>query len=399
MHPDILTSLVTKTDSKIVLLVMDGVGGLPINGKTELEAANTPNLDRLVKENVCGLTDSIERGITAGSGPGHLGLFGYDPTEYEIGRGVLEALGVGLEMTPLDVAARGNFATRNETAITDRRAGRIPTELNQKLCAKMAEAIPEIDGVKVIIHSGMEHRFVVLFRGEGLDGRIADADPQQVGLSPKLATALAPEAEHTVEIVNAFIRKAEEVLKDEHPANTILLRGFAKYPDIPSMEQRFGLTPAAIATYPMYRGLAKLVGMTLLDTGKTVADEIETLKEHWNSFDFFFVHVKKTDSYGEDGNFEKKVSIIEEVDKAIPDLLALKPDVLVVTADHSTPAMLKSHSWHPNPFLLVNKYIRPDEVTYFSERAFVHGGLGRFLAKDGIALMLAHALKLKKFGA
>jgi len=399
MHPDILTSLVTKTDSKIVLLVMDGVGGLPINGKTELEAANTPNLDRLVKENVCGLTDSIERGITAGSGPGHLGLFGYDPTEYEIGRGVLEALGVGLEMTPLDVAARGNFATRNETAITDRRAGRIPTELNQKLCAKMAEAIPEIDGVKVIIHSGMEHRFVVLFRGEGLDGRIADADPQQVGLPPKLATALAPEAEHTAEIVNAFIRKAEEVLKDEHPANTILLRGFAKYPDIPSMEQRFGLTPAAIATYPMYRGLAKLVGMTLLDTGKTVADEIETLKEHWNSFDFFFVHVKKTDSYGEDGNFEKKVSIIEEVDKAIPDLLALKPDVLVVTADHSTPAMLKSHSWHPNPFLLVNKYIRPDEVTYFSERAFVHGGLGRFLAKDGIALMLAHALKLKKFGA
>jgi len=399
MHPDILTSLVTKTDSKIVLLVMDGVGGLPINGKTELEAANTPNLDRLVKENVCGLTDSIERGITAGSGPGHLGLFGYDPTEYEIGRGVLEALGVGLEMTPLDVAARGNFATRNETAITDRRAGRIPTELNQKLCAKMAEAIPEIDGVKVIIHSGMEHRFVVLFRGEGLDGRIADADPQQVGLPPKLATALAPEAEHTAEIVNAFIRKAEEVLKDEHPANTILLRGFAKYPDIPSMEQRFGLTPAAIATYPMYRGLAKLVGMTLLDTGKTVADEIETLKEHWNSFDFFFVHVKKTDSYGEDGNFEKKVSIIEEVDKAIPDLIALNPDVLVITADHSTPAVLKSHSWHPNPFLLVNKYIRPDEVTYFSERAFVHGGLGRFLAKDGIALMLAHALKLKKFGA
>jgi len=189
------------------------------------------------------------------------------------------------------------------------------------------------------------------------------------------------------------------VLKDEHPANTILLRGFAKYPDIPSMEQRFGLTPAAIATYPMYRGLAKLVGMTLLDTGKTVADEIETLKEHWDSYDFFFVHVKKTDSYGEDGNFDKKVSVIEEVDKAIPDLLALKPDVLVVTADHSTPAMLRSHSWHPNPFLLVNKYIRPDEVTRFSERAFVHGGLGRFPAKDGIALMLAHALKLKKFGA
>ncbi len=399
MHPDILTSLVTKTDSKIVLLVMDGVGGLPIDGKTELEAANTPNLDRLVEKNVCGFTDSIERGITAGSGPGHLGLFGYDPTEYEIGRGVLEALGVGLEMTPRDVAARGNFATRDETSITDRRAGRIPTALNQKLCAKIAAAIPKVDGVEIIVHSGMEHRFVVLFRGDGLDGRIADADPQQVGLPPKLATALAPEAEHTVEIVNTFIRKVEEVLKDEHPANTILLRGFAKYPDIPSMEQRFGLTPAAIATYPMYRGLAKLVGMTLLDTGTTVADEIQTLGEHWDAFDFFFVHVKKTDSYGEDGNFEKKVSVIEEVDRAIPDLLALKPDVLVITADHSTPSLLKAHSWHPNPFLLVNRYIRPDEVTRFSERAFAHGGLGRFPAKDGIALMLAHALKLKKFGA
>ncbi len=399
MHPDILTSLVTKTDSKIVLLVMDGVGGLPVNGETGLEAADTPNLDRLVTENVCGLTDSIERGITAGSGPGHLGLFGYDPTEYEIGRGVLEALGVGLEMTPLDVAARGNFATRDTTTITDRRAGRIPTELNQKLCAKISAAIPEIDGVKIIVHSGMEHRFVVLFRGEGLDGRIADADPQQVGLPPKLAEALAPEAERTVEIVNTFIRKVEEVLKDEHPANTILLRGFAKYPDIPSMEQRFALTPAAIATYPMYRGLAKLVGMALLDTGKTVADEIQTLKDHWESFDFFFVHVKKTDSYGEDGAFEKKVSVIEEVDKALPDLLALNPDVLVVTADHSTPSLLKSHSWHPNPFLLVNKYIRPDGVTRFSERAFAQGGLGRFPAKDGIALMLAHALKLKKFGA
>ncbi len=399
MHPDILTPLIAKTDSKIILLVMDGLGGLPIHGKTELEAAQTPHLDRLAKENTCGLTDSIARGITAGSGPGHLGLFGYDPTEYEIGRGVLEALGVGLEMTPLDVAARGNFATRDETTITDRRAGRIPTELNRKLCAKIAAAIPEIDGVEIIVHSGMEHRFVVLFRGEGLDGRIADADPQQVGLPPKLATALAPEAEHTVEIVNTFIRKVEEVLKDEHPANTILLRGFAKYPDIPSMEQRFGLTPAAIATYPMYRGLAKLVGMTLLDTGMTVADEIETLKVHWQAYDFFFVHVKKTDSYGEDGSFEKKVAVIEEVDQAIPDIMSLEPDVLVITADHSTPALLKAHSWHPNPFLLVNRYIRPDEVNRFSERACAQGGLGRFPAKDGIVLMLAHALKLKKFGA
>ncbi len=399
MHPDIITSLVTKTESKIVLLVMDGVGGLPINGKTELEAARTPNLDRLARENICGLTDSIDRGITAGSGPGHLGIFGYNPTRYEIGRGVLEALGVGIEMTPLDVATRGNFATRDVHVITDRRAGRIPTETNQKLCAKIAKVIPEIDGVKVIIHSGMEHRFVVLFRGEGLDGRIADADPQSPGLPPKPARALAPEAEKAAGIANHFIQKAEEVLKDEHPANTILLRGFAKYPDIPSMEERFRLTPAAIATYPMYRGLAKLVGMHLLETGQTIGDEIQTLKENYDAYDFFFVHIKKTDSYGEDGNFDKKVAVIEELDSHIPEVLSLEPDVLVVTADHSTPSLLQSHSWHPNPFLLINRYIRPDEVTRFSERAFVHGGLGRFPAEDGIVLMLAHALKLRKFGA
>jgi len=399
MSDNVLESLALKTGSKIILLVMDGVGGLPENGKTEIEAAATPNLDRLVKENICGLTDSIALGITAGSGPGHLGLFGYDPTEFEIGRGVLEALGVGLEMTPLDVAARGNFATRDATAITDRRAGRIPTEKNRELCEKLSRAIPEIDGVKIIIHSGMEHRFVVLFRGEGLDGRIADADPQQTGLPPKLASAMVPEAELTVSLVNTFIRKAEEILKDDLPANTVLLRGFAKYPDIPSMEKRFQLTPVAIATYPMYLGLAKLVGMHLLETGKTIHDEIQTLKKNYDAFDFFFVHIKKTDSYGEDGNFDRKVAVIEEVDGIIPDIVALNPDVLVVTADHSTPSMLKAHSWHPNPFLLVNRYIRPDAVGRFSERDFVRGGLGRFPAKDGMALMLAHSLKLKKFGA
>jgi len=399
MNPDIITSLVTKTDTKIILIVMDGVGGLPINGKTEIEAAHTPNLDQLVKDSVCGLTYSVAPGITAGSGPGHLGIFGYEPTEYEIGRGVLEALGVGLNMTPFDVAARGNFATRDAHAITDRRAGRIPTKTNQELCKKIAKAIPEIDGVKIIIHSGVEHRFVVLFRGEGLDGRIADADPQTPGLPPKLAEPLVPEAEETTKIINTFIRQVEDVLKNEHPANTILLRGFAKYPDIPSMEERFKITPAAIATYPMYRGLAKLVGMHLLETGQTIRDEIETLKANYDTYDFFFVHIKKTDSYGEDGNFDKKVAVIEELDINIPEVLSLNPDVLVVTADHSTPAVLKAHSWHPNPFLLVNRYIRPDEVIRFSERAFVHGGLGRFPAKDGIILMLAHALKLKKFGA
>ncbi|MGQ9631950.1 MAG: 2,3-bisphosphoglycerate-independent phosphoglycerate mutase [bacterium] len=390
-----------KTDSKIVLLVIDGLGGLPIvDGKTELEAARRPNLDALAKRSVCGLTHSVSPGITPGSGPGHLAIFGYDPMKYEIGRGILEALGIGVDVGEKDLAIRGNYATRDEAGIiTDRRAGRIPTEKNEEICQLLQERIRRIGDVEVFIYPGKEHRFVLIFRGEGLEDRIADADPQKDGKPMKYAEALDPGSKRAADVVNKFIDRVSEVLRGEHPANAVLLRGFAKYPRIPSMSEVFKLTPAAIANYPMYRGLAKLVGMELLPVGPSIGDEFEVLKANFDKYDFFFVHVKKTDSYGEDGDYRKKIEVIEEVDRFIPAILDLNPDVVAVTADHSTPAALKSHSWHPNPFMLYSKYVRPDDVDTFTERACARGGLGTFYAVDEVPLMLANALKLNKFGA
>ena len=401
INEEIMSSLAIKTESKIVLLVADGIGDLPSeNNKTVLERAFIPNLDKLASKSVCGLTDPISRGITPGSGPAHLSLFGYDPIKYQIGRGVLEALGVGMELTSRDLACRGNFATLDkEGIITDRRAGRIATELNEKLCKLMQDKINQIGEVKTIIKPGKEHRFVVVFRGDGLEDALSDADPQRVGEKMKFAEPLDSKAKKSAETVNEFIKQAAEVLKEHHPANTVLLRGFAKYPGLPTMKELFKLTPAAIATYPMYKGLAKLVGMDILETGESLSDEFKTLQDNFSKYDFFYLHIKKTDSYGEDGNFEQKVKVIEEVDKYIPKVLALKPDVLVVTGDHSTPALMKGHSWHPNPLMLFSKYIRVDEAEQFNEKECVKGGLGRFLAVEVLPLMMANALKLQKFGA
>jgi len=389
-----------KTDSKILLLVIDGVGGLPLDGKTELERAEIPNLDNLASRSICGLTDAVGYGITPGSGPSHLALFGYDPLKYIIGRGVMEALGIGVELTPKDMAARGNFATMDSRGIiVDRRAGRIPTEKNREICALLGKKIEKIKGVKVFIRPGKEHRFVAIFRGDGLNGPLSDADPQKNGEKARPARALSARAKKAEEVANSFIKRASEVLKSEHPANTVLLRGISKVPRIPSMGELFNLSPAAIATYPMYKGLARLVGMEVLQTGETIEDELNTLKENFGKYDFFYLHIKKTDSSGEDGNWEKKVKAIEEVDRFIPEILALKFDVIVITSDHSTPCLLKSHSWHPNPFLLHSKFIRIDEAKRFTERECSRGSLGRFAAVNAMALMLANALKLKKFGA
>jgi 2,3-bisphosphoglycerate-independent phosphoglycerate mutase len=396
----IIRSLAVKTTSKVVLLVMDGVGGLRVEGTTELEAAHTPHLDELAARSICGVTDPVSPGITPGSGPGHLGMFGYDPLCYEIGRGVLEALGIGMELGDRDVVARGNFATMDSKGIiTDRRAGRIPTEKNIELCTLLQEKIAAIDDVTVEIRNGREHRFVLRFTGEGLDGRLDDTDPQKEGKVALKAVPLVEEAAKTVKVVDSFVDKANKVLHDQHPANTVLLRGISKIPAIPSMADLFKLTPACIATYPMYKGLARLVGMEILETGENIADEFQTIKERFNEFDYFFLHIKKTDSYGEDGNFGKKVKIIEEVDRNLPLLVELDPDVIAVTGDHSTPALLKGHSWHPNPFMLYSKYERIDDVQEFTEAACVKGGLGRFLAVHEMPLMLASALKLEKFGA
>ncbi len=397
----LLKDLLVKNDNKIVMLVLDGLGGLPMQpgGLTALETARTPNMDALAARGICGLHEPIGPGITPGSGPAHLALFGYDPIACEIGRGVLEAVGIGFPLTPQDLAARGNFCTVDaEGRITDRRAGRIPTEQSAALCRRL-QAEVKLPGVQVFVEPVREHRFVLVLRGEGLVPAVNETDPQALGVPPLPVRPLAPDATRTAELLNDFIGQARRILAHDHPANMVLLRGFAKYPTLPTMEKVYGLKPAAIAIYPMYRGLATLVGMTPLEGGSVVADEFTALERHWADHDFFYLHVKKTDSSGEDGDFARKVEAIEEVDRLIPRLVALGPAVVVVTGDHSTPAVLKAHSWHPVPILLSSATARADGVDTFGERACLRGSLGRFPATDIMPLALAHALKLTKFGA
>lgn len=400
MDLEILKSLVVKAETKIVLLVLDGLGGLPVEpgGPTALEAARTPNLDSLAAQGVTGLVDPVAPGITPGSGPGHLSLFGYDPLQYQIGRGVLEALGIDFELTHTDIAARGNFCTLDEAGrITDRRAGRISTEVCTELSG-LLDTI-RIEGIDVFVRPVKEHRLVVVFRGAGLSDQLTESDPQRLGEAPLKIQAKTPEAERTAGLVNAFIERARSLLKDRYPANMILLRGLAKHPHLPTYPELYQLRAAAIAVYPMYRGLGKLAGMEALMTGPSVREEFETLHQHWPAYDFFYVHVKGTDTAGEDGNFAAKVAVIEEVDRELPVLLALRPDVLVVTGDHSTPAAMKTHSWHPVPLLLSARWCRPDGAREFSERGCLQGGLGRLRGKEILPLALAHALHLVKFGA
>lgn len=397
---NVLKNLAIKNNTKMILLVMDGLGGLPHKdtGLTELETAKTPNLDKLASQSSCGQMYPIRPGITAGSGPAHLGLFGYDPLEHNIGRGVLSALGLNLDLGKDDVACRINFATMRDGKIVDRRAGRIPTEECVRLCKKLSSI--EVEGVQITVAPEMQHRAAIVFRGPGLSGNITDSDPQKEGLPPLKMEALDEESVKMAEIANTFAERAKQVLSDEPVANMILMRGFDKAPAIESVGELYGIKAAAIATYPMYKGLAKLVGMEVLPTGSTLESEIETLKENFADYDYFFIHVKYTDSSGEDGNFEKKVHVIEEVDAVIPSILSLKPDVFVVTGDHSTPASLKAHSWHPVPVLLHAETARKDSwLTSFGEGQCARGSLGAFESRYLMALMLAHAQRLAKYGA
>jgi 2,3-bisphosphoglycerate-independent phosphoglycerate mutase len=396
-----LTKRLSRTSpSKIVLLVMDGVGGLPHpeTGKTELESASKPNLNKIAKDSLCGLIDPVGPGITPGSAPGHLAIFGYDPVEYQIGRGVVEALGIDFELKPRDIAARGNFCTVDEEGIiADRRAGRLATEKNTELCRLLSDI--RVEGADISVLPVKEHRFVIILRGDGLSPDLSDSDPQQAGLAPRKIQPLSRQAERTAEIVNQFASQAGRLLSNETPANMMLLRGFSRRPDIPSMPEIYKLKPAAVATYPMYRGLARLVGMEVLPRDESLTEQLSRLRCSYANYDFFFVHFKSTDARGEDGDFRAKVEAIEELDKALPDLLSLNPDVLIITGDHSTPAALAMHSWHPVPFMLRSKWCRPDDVTEFSERACLSGGLGRFQATEIMPLAMANALKLDKFGA
>jgi 2,3-bisphosphoglycerate-independent phosphoglycerate mutase len=401
MDFDFIRELKKHEDTKIILLVMDGLGGLPIQpgGPTELEKARTPNFDDLAKHGLCGLHVPVRPGITPGSGPSHLALFGYDALRYQVGRGVLSALGIDFDLRNSDVAARGNFCSIDENGlVTDRRAGRIPTEKNRELCALLRDI--ELPGVELFVETVKEHRIVLVLRGEDLEADIADTDPEEVGVKPLEPEALTTESRKTADLVKNFLKQAGTILAGHHPANMLLLRGFAKKPDWPSFEQIYGLRAAAIAGYPMYRGVAKLVGMEALQAVDGVEREFQVVRDRWRDFDFFYVHVKHTDSAGEDGDFERKVSLIEEVDRQIPSLIELDPDVLIVTGDHSTPALLKHHSWHPVPTLLWSKHCRQDNVEQFGERACMLGGLGpRFPATDLLPLAMANALRLEKFGA
>lgn len=399
MH-ELTRELFVKNDSKIVMLVADGLGGLPLEpgGKTELETANTPNLDALAKKGVQGGSVPVLPGITPGSGPGHLALFGYDPLKYVIGRGALEATGIGFELGPNDVAVRGNYCTLDANGnISDRRAGRIATEESAPLADVLGKV--KIAGVEVFVRPVKEHRFVVVFRGQGLAGHVHDTDPQKTGVPPLDPVAADAASQKTADVAREFIRQATQLLAGQKKANGLTLRGFAAKPDLPTYEDVYGLRAAAIAVYPMYKGLARLVGMQIVGKAQTLGEQIDVLVENWKNFDFFFLHFKYTDSTGEDGAFPNKVKRIEELDAVIPRVTALNPTVLIVTGDHSTPSLLKSHSWHPVPTLLYSACCRSDECQSFSERDSVRGGLGQFEAKYLMLLALANANRLGKYGA
>ena len=405
--------LAIKTDSRILFVVLDGVGDVPINGETPLSAANTPNLDALARESSLGLSTPVAPGVAPGSGPGHLALFGYDPLHYEVGRGVLSALGIGLDLAPNQVAARGNFATlAPDGTIADRRAGRIPTDLNKRLIALLQDAIPSIEDVQVNLYTEAEYRFVLVLTGDGLGGRVADTDPGRTGEPPRPAQATTqdPRDQKTAHIIQQFVEKATHVLheadivKEHDPApNTVLIRGVDTKPNLPPFQQVYKLTPGAIASYPMYRGVARLVGMETppadwSGNGERTETKLKLLREHGDKYDFIFFHVKKTDSYGEDGNFEMKKQQIEDFDAILPDLLAWKPDVVLITGDHSTPVGIKAHSWHPLPVLIYGPHVRRDGRR-FTEMDARGGSLGTLRHLDLMPLVLANALKMKKFGA
>ncbi len=399
MH-NLTRQLHVKNNTKIVMLVADGLGGLPQQpgGLTELETAKTPNLDALAKKGILGSSIPVKPGISPGSGPGHLGLFGYDPLQYLIGRGALEATGIGFELQEGDVAIRANFCTIDDKGnITDRRAGRIASEESAPLAIKLRQV--SIPGVEVFVEPVKEHRFVVVLRGAGLGGHVEDTDPQATGVPPLAPKASRPDSEKTAQIAAEFVEQAKQILAGEKKANCCTLRGFSAKPNPPGYEEVYGLKAGAIAVYPMYKGLARLVGMDILGNAQTLDEQMAVLEENWSKYDFFFIHFKYTDSTGEDGNFDAKVKRTEEVDTCVPRIMALQPDVFICTGDHSTPSMLASHSWHPVPTLLVAENCRTDPCEKFGEAECLKGGLGQFEAKYLMVLALANAGRLAKFGA
>jgi 2,3-bisphosphoglycerate-independent phosphoglycerate mutase len=405
---DTVRGLAKKTDSKILMVVLDGVGGLPLTlgGDTELATAKTPNLDALAAASQLGLAELVGAGITPGSGPGHLSLFGYDPLHYVVGRGALSAVGIGVKLGAGDVAVRGNFASLSAGRIVDdRRAGRPTDEKNAEIVSKLREAIAEIDGTPVEIYTESEHRFVVVFRAVGgvpLGANISDVDPQDTGVQPMTAVAHDEASAKTAQLVNTFVTRAEAALSAETQVNGVLFRGYSDVPHFPSFDAAYQLRAACIASYPMYKGLASLVGMDVLPVEgheDALDGKVAALTENWAKYDFFYFHVKKTDSTGEDGDFAAKVKKIELFDALLPQLLALKPDVLCIVGDHSTPSKLASHSWHPVPLLIHAEHGRKDYANRYTEEEAGRGSLGLRKGTDIMPLLMANALKLNKYGA
>jgi 2,3-bisphosphoglycerate-independent phosphoglycerate mutase len=396
---DVAPSLATDADSKIVLVVMDGLGGFRSDARgSELHAAQTPNLDSLAAEGSSGLHMPVGPGITPGSGAGHLALFGYDPLVFQLGRGALSAAGIGFDLKPGDVAARVNFCTIDSSgSITDRRAGRISSDENQRLCRAILEGA-HIEGAEIFLETEREHRGLLVLRGDGLSPDVADTDPQVNGVPPVEPAAISLEGRATAEIVSSFLDQAREILHDEK-ANFLLLRGFDNVADLPQFPDRYRMKGIGIAAYPMYLGISRILGMEAAQTPPDFAEEVETLRSRWDDFDFFFIHQKKTDTAGEDGDFDRKVVAIEEVDANITAILDLGPDVVCVTGDHSTPSQLRGHSWHPVPFLIRGPLAGADPVKAFDEEAAIGGAFGLRLGKDLMPLMLAAAGRLMKFGA
>jgi len=400
-----LSQLARPAQTRILMVVADGLGGYADAAHgTELEEASTPNLDRLVAGGVAGLVDPVGPGITPGSGPGHLGLFGYDPAKFELGRGALSAAGVDFKLAPGDVAARANLATIDEVGLViDRRAGRIPDPEAREVVAELERTV-RIDGVEVDFVHEAQHRVLVVLKGAGrrpagLDPRVSDTDPQAVGVPPLVATPLVPEAEHTAEVIAELERQVRLALAGRRQGNCLLLRGFDSHRELPTLQQRHGLNPAAVAVYPMYRGIASLVGMEVLGRPASLEAQLVLLGDNWRRFDYFFFHHKGADSAGEDGNFDAKVAAIEALDGAIPEMVSLNPDVLIVTGDHATPSQMAAHSWHPVPVLMSGARVGRDDVERFGERWCVQGGLGRRPSAELMPLALAAAGRLAKYGA
>jgi 2,3-bisphosphoglycerate-independent phosphoglycerate mutase len=398
--------------SKIILFVIDGLGGLPLpkTGLTELETAHTPNLDRLASKGVTGMSTPIAPGVSPGSGVAHIALFGYNPFTYDVGRGAIAAYGVGLDMEEDDIAVRINFAGFNSAgAVVDRRAGRLPTEKNVELCRLLRQI--KMNDVEIIIETVQDYRSVVIFRGEGLHPDLSDSDPQATGegVFPHRIVATKPRSKYSASVANTFIREANEIMRKEArdivemPNGQhlgILTRGYANRPQLPAMQQLYGLdNTGVIASYPDYRGIARIVGMDVLYTGHDLEGEFDRLEEVFHNYDFIFFHVKGPDSAGEDGNFDEKVKSLEEIDKLMPRVEELSPDVIAITGDHSTPATYKGHSWHSVPFTLVSKWCRPDGVKMFCESECRHGILGLFQATEVMLYALGNAGRIDIFRA